>query len=223
MTLDKLLGDAGRPPALSSTSNGLDIGFRRKRDAVASHYGFSLFDIEHTAYYVLQKLFRGAPNEHQVMGSESWMEETAVPTRPHRLKEAKAKLLARVRASGVWSLLHSPSFDALPYNYAKSNLRASIRVGVERAQRATNHMACLLHPPTTHYTTNNSVVCLSLMVMSRQVTPEEHKEDKNANAWGQLPPNPSGPMGPEPASRSNSAAQSIAAEGGAPCREHGAQ
>ena len=69
MTLDKLLGDAGRPPALSSTSNRLDIGFRRKRDAVASHYGFSLFDIEHTAYYVLQKLFRGAPNEHQVMGS----------------------------------------------------------------------------------------------------------------------------------------------------------
>ena len=76
-----------------------------------------------------------------VLYPESWMEETAVPTRPHRLKEAKAKLLARVRASGVWSLLHSPSFDALPYNYAKSNLRASIRVGVERAQRATKHKA----------------------------------------------------------------------------------
>merc|ERR1712032_715696 len=67
---DKLLGDgAGRSPALSSTSSGLDIGFHRKRNAVASHYGFSLFDIEHTAYYVLQKLFAGAPNEHQVMGS----------------------------------------------------------------------------------------------------------------------------------------------------------
>merc|ERR1719362_2566226 len=71
---DKLLGNAERSPALSTLSNGLDISFGRRRGGERSykfseHNGFSLFDLERTAYDILVDLFHGAPNRESILSA----------------------------------------------------------------------------------------------------------------------------------------------------------
>lgn len=67
---DKLLGNSnGWQPALTTKSNGLDMKFGGRRNAVALHCGFNLFDIQDSAFKVFKTLLQGDPRQDILLGA----------------------------------------------------------------------------------------------------------------------------------------------------------